>query len=464
MNISVKKEDIRNRMLKKASEIWGIPPSDIESTFDPVVSLLIGACASEISEIMSDVNSSHARVAENLINLMTPETSAGAVPAHAIAHATSVEASNLLRPTYQFYAKNRVTGSKGDVFYETAFFSSIEDVKLTQANISHMIIGDRLVVLEPGSKNSRSQKIKKVASSTNNTKIFIGIPKTQGKISLKGTQLFFEIDDFRNHALFYDQLKKISLSINGKPIRFEKGFKNTTIRDKEYLERIFSHQSNRTVSTEKLVQDFYNRHFITITDELLLHADVATDPLLTKALESNDLEIEDIHWLTVEFSNALDTSIFNTLYASLNCFPVLNRKLESLTFTLKDYNNIVPLLVNDLFLGVSKITNEHNKNYVSIDDGGENTKGTFIIKKNDIGRLDNKKAKDYLIHLIDLLRNESAAFSNFGNDFLNDMTSKLNQLCRQQAYLLRNNLWLCECVQENQTRSLRHLDQTGLGR
>ena len=41
--------------------------------------------------------------------------------------------------------------------------------------------------------------------------------------------------------------------------------------------------------------------------------------------------------------------------------------------------------------------------------------------------MDTKKAKDYLIHLIDLLRNESAAFSNFGSDFLNEMTSKLNQ-------------------------------------
>ena len=363
MNISVKKEDIKNRMLKKASEIWGIPSSDIESSFDPLVSLLIGACASEISEIMSEANSSHARVAENLINLMTPETSAGATPAHAIAKAYSIDASTTLKPTYQFYAKNRITGSKGDVFYETAFFSSIQDVKLTKASIEYIIVDDRLSILEPNSKNSTSRKITKVSSDISNTRIFIGIPKTEEKISLKGTQLFFEIDDFRNHAFFYDQLKKISLSINGKTIRCQHGFDSNTIQDSEYLSRIFSHQYTKTVSTEKRVQDFYNRHFITINDDVFLNEKATLDDesLKTALSKFDDLELENVHWIAVDFSNALDSSIFNTLYTSLNCFPVLNRKLESLTFTLKEHNNIVPLLVNDLFLGIAKITNEYNK-------------------------------------------------------------------------------------------------------
>ena len=73
MSIQTKNE-IKNRMVKKAAEIWGVSPNDIDSTFDPVISLLLGACASELSKISSEVNSSQSRITEKLIQLMTPET------------------------------------------------------------------------------------------------------------------------------------------------------------------------------------------------------------------------------------------------------------------------------------------------------------------------------------------------------------------------------------------------------
>ena len=67
-------------MLKTAAKIWGVSVSDIETSFDPVVSLLIASCAAEISKIESRLNESENKVTEKLIELMTPETTYGPYP------------------------------------------------------------------------------------------------------------------------------------------------------------------------------------------------------------------------------------------------------------------------------------------------------------------------------------------------------------------------------------------------
>ena len=48
-------ERIRSRMLKNAARIWGEESDDIESNFDPVVTMLIEVCAFELKKINGDV-------------------------------------------------------------------------------------------------------------------------------------------------------------------------------------------------------------------------------------------------------------------------------------------------------------------------------------------------------------------------------------------------------------------------
>ena len=51
-------EVIKNRMIKRAAALWGVPANEIEISFDPVVTLLLGACASEIEKIHEKMISS----------------------------------------------------------------------------------------------------------------------------------------------------------------------------------------------------------------------------------------------------------------------------------------------------------------------------------------------------------------------------------------------------------------------
>ena len=44
-------EQIKNRMIKRASRMWGYSELESESAFDPVLELLLSACASELEKL-----------------------------------------------------------------------------------------------------------------------------------------------------------------------------------------------------------------------------------------------------------------------------------------------------------------------------------------------------------------------------------------------------------------------------
>ena len=54
-----KKERIKDRMLKTAARLWGYPDVEVETSFDPIVQLMLEACASELEKISSEVDVSH---------------------------------------------------------------------------------------------------------------------------------------------------------------------------------------------------------------------------------------------------------------------------------------------------------------------------------------------------------------------------------------------------------------------
>ena len=56
------KEQIRNRMIKNAANMWDVPANEIETSFDPIVDLLLSACASEIAKIAGEVDESQTRI------------------------------------------------------------------------------------------------------------------------------------------------------------------------------------------------------------------------------------------------------------------------------------------------------------------------------------------------------------------------------------------------------------------
>ncbi|GAL64978.1 hypothetical protein JCM19300_2207 [Algibacter lectus] len=93
--------------MKKAASLWNIPANEIADSFDPIISLLLSACASELEKLSGDISDSHIRVTERLIQLMTPLSTFDVKPAHTIAYCESLEPKTIITPEHQLYYKKK---------------------------------------------------------------------------------------------------------------------------------------------------------------------------------------------------------------------------------------------------------------------------------------------------------------------------------------------------------------------
>jgi len=78
---------------------------------------------------------------------------------------------------------------------------------------------------------------------------------------------------------------------------------------------------------------------------------------------------------------------------------------------------------------MNTITNTNGKVYKpQSKDNSNKNKGTYITRTESVGKLGYRKANEYVVYLLELLKDESASFSLFNNDFLQSNLKELNQL------------------------------------
>ena len=95
------KEEIRSRMLRDVARLWGYQDTEMdEKAFDPVVGLLVGACAAEFGKLQQEMGNSRQRILEQLANTLTPDVMMTPTPAHAVLHVRAIEPETLIQPTH----------------------------------------------------------------------------------------------------------------------------------------------------------------------------------------------------------------------------------------------------------------------------------------------------------------------------------------------------------------------------
>ncbi|GAA0873409.1 type VI secretion system baseplate subunit TssF [Gangjinia marincola] len=419
---------IKNRMIKKAAQLWGVAPNEIESSFDPLISLLIEACANEIEKISRQVGNSQTRITERLIELMTPETLYGPKPAHAIAQTKAVEKETLIEEKKMFYVKKRVKSKANKTEMKNIFFSPVKPTKLINASIRKMVFADRCIAKAEGKKQAEDLVILPGKQLSFNT-LFLGIETEAEGINLKNVSLYFEFSDLEFKDLFYYQLANIRVYYNDKLLQAENGFDKEEALDRNNLASVFKNMSRKTLTVETQVMDLYKKYFVTLSSAQKLHKQSKLPKELLECVDvTKHKDFNDLHWLKIEFPKVISPKMLEQTDCALNVFPILNRKIETLSYQLKNYINIIPISTTQLFLDIDEITNTAGQTYNVRDfDTTDDQKGTYVLRRDNVGKLDSRKAQEYLMQLVELLKNESASFSLFGNDFLQENIQDLNQ-------------------------------------
>jgi len=424
------KEQIKNRMIKNAASLWGVAANEIEMSFDPLVSLLISACASEIEKISNEVDGSQTRITEKVIQLMTPDTVDGPTPAQAILYADPIDKVTQIKPEFLFNFKKEEIVKKTSVKHTNLFFSPVQDFNLVNAKVEYVATGNTVIQL--GKKKSRQI----VAQNLTNSKLepstlYLGVSSKLKHFPFDDLSFYFELQEVEDKNVFYHHLKNAEWFVDDTMVDVIGGLYNSDKGQLLDLKSIFEDVSNQTNNTCQRIINGYSHHYIT-TKSIKNGKEITESKFeeVEAILKENKIKVDgNLKWIKIVFPRIINNDILKNVYCSLNSFPAMNRELKSFTNQIKEYINILPIKTEDLFFDMESVVNTEGKSYTSRSkDNSNEDKGTFVMRSNNVGKLDKRNAREYIVHLIELLKEESASFSFLNNDFLHTNLKGLNQL------------------------------------
>ncbi|HRO43240.1 MAG TPA: type VI secretion system baseplate subunit TssF [Flavipsychrobacter sp.] len=449
---SLSKEAIASRMFRSAARFWGLSDTNMDN-FDPLVRLLIEACAVEIYRIDNEMVSLQRSMTEHLAGLLVPEIYIQPRPAHAIIHAPSTDPQMYVTTESQFVHQKRVASMANGPLDSSmdVFFSPAGRFKTIDADVQLIAAADHIYKV-----NMLQQKetfLRAQQPFTSNT-AWIGI-NVKPQQDLRDLSLFFDLKNTPDKARLLSSLGYVKCFVGDTEIGLLKGLSPNNSEDsklvfEESLEELYV--SRRT---EKMIGRIYANHFLTITLDEQAVGHIEAHMLSRfpeewhKNVGSNDLGLlqNDLLWLRLEFPAEFNAQIIDDLTIAINCFPVANRHLNNITYRLNSYFNIIPLLTDEQFFSVHAVdgtyTNPSGRTdyvYYPFDRYDHAEKGTYTVRSGDLQRFDSRNAAEYLNYLVELLRDESRAFAAFGQDFLATTIKDLNQNIELISQKIRQNL------------------------
>lgn len=442
------RQHIKTRMLKNAARAWGYPETESESNFDPLVSMLLSACSIELEKISGEIQASRARVLERMVQLLSPDAFTGALPAHAVATATPIETKTELAENAQFYITRKVQSASDETdtsFWKDIYFTPTASFQLNKSTIKFMATGNKLyrmsnAISKDLNKDITKDLIKEPVGQTETGKelpantLWLGIDEPE--VSLQNTLFYFDIRNEANKQQFYHQLPKASWYWDDRTIPHLPGYGERPISgERPDLKNILQREDDISGKIKRQVNAFYKSYFVTLTDP----QDITTSEgnailfdMINEAFTGKPAELikqHSLRWVCIDFPQTITSVMLEDVICVMNCFPVFNRRAVDITYRMQEVVNVIPLQTEDLFLDLEEVSNEDGKILTNRTFQKKEEEAISILLRNGgVGRFDERDAVSVVDYLIQLLRDESAAFSAIGNDFMNSEMKQLQQV------------------------------------
>jgi hypothetical protein len=458
-NSRLSKEAIASRMFRNAARFWGLNDTNMDN-FDPLVRLLVEACAVEIYRIDNEIASLQRTMTERLAGLLIPEVHIQPRPAHGVIHAAATDAYMYVALESQFLHQKRVASVANGPL------DTLMDVFFSPAGRFKTISGD-IAIVATGANVFKLTELqqKETFLHTAYGKHFgqgvawVGIDVEPG-IDLTDISLFFDLKNTPDSSRYLAMLRHLRCTCGGQPVQLVRGLSQTSFEDhqldfEDALEELYI---NRRL--EKQISRIYCDNFLTIAteDNDMLKAPPASmfshyPAEFEQALSGSDLALFETKrlWLKLQFPPEYTDQVMDDLVIATNCFPVVNRHLNELSYRLNSYFNIIPLLSTEQFFAVKSVEGttqgsggRNDYVYYPFDQYNDKDKGIYTVRVGDLERFDSRNAAEYLNYLVELLRDESRAFAAFGQDFMALTIKELNQNIELIEQKLRQNLNLLQ--------------------
>jgi hypothetical protein len=441
MNNYTSKEELKSRMLRHISAIWDVKNTE---TLDPLVKILIESLAGELQKTHNEINNFESRILEKIAVMMTPGVLSAPYCAHAIAYARPAEPVQTITPfTHFLYVKKAASLKEKN---QEIFFSPVNSVQLVDASLSYVVAANTVFAIDANLQKNMMMHGKNNAGRRN--EIWLGLQVNKEISTIDKLRFYFDIKNTENKYQLQSLLQLSKWYIGATEIQTTRGvIYEYDEEQQQKRESIFAEYDTMHL-IEQEVKQLYNNHFITLSDEeqrlnVNDHKKLYPDEF-KEWFSPNELTKfnKELLWIKVAIGTFIDERSIFDLFVSVNAFPILNRSLKNIAHRFKGITNIIPVKteLQEHFLCVRSVKDLKGKSYEQIPFAQSNTEaGTFSVRKGGIERFDTRSAKEYLNYLIELMRDESAIFSSYGQDAVTSLIKDMERILVQIEQRIRQN-------------------------
>ena len=439
-------ERIKDRILRKAARLWGYNELEAETSFDPVVSLLLSATASELDKLGFELESSRSRIVERILEIMFPEEVSGVVPSRSLLQVFPLENKSKISLKNHFRTSKRIhnvynpteSGSK-DIF----FCPTIE-AKLTTAKIEYIAYGNTLNHVESYFfTDTLSRSEQHIPSG----EMWIGI-RCPNKIDLDNLMFYIDINNNYQKELFFYYLKQAKIYFGDREFSLHEGY--NVSNEELNLANIITKNYSDLEHIYADVNEYYFSNFFTIKDKITHNEKPQQEELFEKYFKGNKLsEEDDIIWLKFKFSEAVVSEVLENVSVTLNCIPVVNIYNVAAYHRITGRLNIIPIQSDDYFLDLDHVSDDSGRRFDLKNYAAESNGTSAVLRKGGVSRFDQRGASELLQYLLELIKDETAAFSGIGGDSaketlrqINQNVAALHQLAKEKSFSQANNPYL----------------------
>lgn len=432
------KEQIRNRMLKYAATFWGIKKAE---NFDPVVKLLLEALANEMYMLGEDFTAIETRLLEKTARILTPGILTSPFPAHGIVHASPVEPVYLItRESGMYYESDSLSRKlpTGSISFYPAC-----DTLLHKADIRYMVCNDILYRIDHTLEKTMIARTERRMSPRT---VWLGMVVDDSISDLRDFSFYLDFPNLTESYEYLFLLPCTEWSVKGEQVIMQRG-----IYEREHVEenpiRAFFQNYDVMSIIDKEVMEIYNRHFLRVRQAFPIDdsfKETLPEELYPCFKDAVREKMQDrLVWMKVQFPAHFTAEVMDELHAGTNIVPVENKLLHEQVTSLEDTFRVIPLRTenHESLLSVHSVKDSEGKSYHELlypENGSMAGHGTYSIRKGGCERFDSRSAQELLCYLLDLLDDETHAFSSVSSIKLQALASQMEQLMAQMKQTADN--------------------------
>ncbi len=413
-----KKERIKDQMVRTAARLWQVPENEIDTSFDPLILLMMEACAAELEKIGYDISASHGRLLDRLASLILPEAMLGPSPASAIMHATPVEPVAVIDSLTRFNTAQAVKTAVG-IRNTELFFSPAGNFTLHKALLSYLLVGNKLYRIGIGGQRELMAGAETPGSAIVQD-IWLAIELDKAVETLQELSIFFDLRSHSEAGTFYKSLAGAKGTIGNIAIVLKKGYYDKAQFEPD-LREMLQTGDDFTKKTARKIAGIYSSRFLHISEHISVQ-ELATTSVpeewqqrLPDALVKQ-IAAKPMIYLRITPGRSFHQEALDTISCTINAVPVINRRLNVQSYRTEPWVNIVPVQVEGSFLDLHSITSSSGGGYKFRISGDAQhlEEGEALVRNAGVGKAGSREVREIIGSLLEAIRDESAFFSDIG--------------------------------------------------